>query len=172
MAHYVTCIYCKQKFDRDKVDTYQVSARRYAHIECHKNAEQNKTQEEKDYEALEKYIMNLLEEPYLNPRVKKQIKEYKENYNYSYSGMLKALVWFYEVKGNSIEKSNGGIDIVPYIYKDAFNYYYLLWQAQQKNEHKVIKEYVPTVKEIVIPTPKPRIKKRNLFSFLDEEEAE
>lgn len=34
MAHIVTCIYCKKKFDRDKYPFVQVSPRRYAHKEC------------------------------------------------------------------------------------------------------------------------------------------
>ncbi len=31
---------------------------------------------------------------------------------------------FYEVKQNPVEKSNDGIGIVPWVYKQAFNYYY------------------------------------------------
>ena len=80
MAHYVNCIYCKKRFDRDKVSTVQVSARRYAHKECAENYENNKSQEEKDIEALEKYIMKLFNEDYVNARVRKQIKEYREQY--------------------------------------------------------------------------------------------
>ena len=60
--------------------------------------------------------------------------------------------------------------IVPYIYQQAYRYYYSLWEAQQKNENKVVQEYVPVVKEIVIPIPERKIKKRKLFAFLDEEE--
>ena len=83
--------------------------------------------------------------------------------------MQKALTYFYEVKGNSIEKANGGIGIIPYIYKDAYNYYYSLWLARQKNEAKQIDLYVPQVKEIIIAPPKRKPKKRPLFTFLDEE---
>ena len=79
------------------------------------------------------------------------------------------MVYFYEIKGNNIEKANGGIGIVPFIYKDAFNYYYALWQAQQQNHNKDISDYVPRVIEIRIPRPQRKIKKRDLFTFLDEE---
>ena len=54
-AHYVTCVYCGERFNRDKEPTTQVSARRYAHKECAEKHEVNKSQEEKDLEALEKY---------------------------------------------------------------------------------------------------------------------
>ena len=36
--------------------------------------------------------------------------------------------------------------------------------------HNVMQEYIPVVKEIVIPIPERKIKKRKLFAFLDEEE--
>jgi hypothetical protein len=132
-------------------------------------AEQQKSQEIKDKEALEKYIMKMFNETYVNARVRKQINTYIADYNYTYSGILKALIYFFEIKGNSIDKANGGIGIVPYVYKDAYNYYYNLWLANQKNNDKIIEEYVPIIKEVRIPVPQRKIKKRNLFSFLDKE---
>ena len=69
MAHYVKCLYCGEQFDRDKVEYVQVSARRYAHPACVKNHNDNKTQEEKDLEQLEQYIMKLFDEPFVNARI-------------------------------------------------------------------------------------------------------
>lgn len=169
MAHIVTCVYCKQRFDRDKFPFIQVSARRYAHQECSLTEDQKKSKEEQDKEDLEQYIMQLFKVDYIDARIRKQIKQYREEYNYTYSGIRKALIYFYEVKGNSIEKANGGIGIVPYVYQHAYNYYLALWQAQQKNQDKVLTNYVPQVKEVVIPRPQRKIKKRELFTFLDEE---
>ena len=113
--------------------------------------------------------MKLFKEDYVNPRVRKQINTFIEEYQYTYSGIRKSLVYFFEVKGNPIERANGGIGIVPYVYKDAYNYYYSIWEANQKNEHKLVEEYVPQEKVITIPVPQRKIKKRKLFSFLDEE---
>lgn len=169
MAHIVTCVYCKQRFDRDKFPFIQVSARRYAHQECSLTEEQKKSKEEQDKEALEQYIMQLFKTDYIDARVRKQIKQFREEYNYTYSGIRKALVYFFEVKGNSIEKANGGIGIVPYVYQNAYNYYLALWQAQQKNQDKVLTNYIPQIKEVVIPRPQRKVKKRELFTFLDEE---
>lgn len=132
--------------------------------------EDKKTKDELDKEALEEYIMKLFNDSYINPRIRKQIKQYKDEYNFTYSGIHKALVYFYDVKGNSIEKAKGGIGIVPFIYQDAYNYYFSLWQAQQKNENKVIEMYIPTIKEVVVPVPQRKLRKRKLFTFLDEEE--
>lgn len=173
MAHWVTCVYCNERFDRDRMPFEQVSSRRYAHLECHKREAAKREKDEKDKEELEKYIMNMFKEEFVNPRVRKQINEYREKYNYTYSGILKALVYFFEVKGNSIEKAKGGIGIVPYVYNDAYNYYYNIWLANQKNVEILKPEkMIIEVREVHIPVPQRKIKKRELFTFLDEEEVE
>lgn len=110
--HQVKCKFCGETFDRDKEPFKQVSARRYAHLKCAQEYEKNKTKEEKDLEALEKYIMQLFDEPYVNARIRKQLKDYQKEYQYTYSGMLKTLMYWYEIKDNSIEKANGGIGIL------------------------------------------------------------
>ena len=113
--------------------------------------------------------MKLFGYEYVPPRAKKQINEYIQEYNYTYSGMLKALVYFYEIRGGSVDEAHEGVGILPYIYNDARDYYYNLWLAQQKNIYKDIKEFKPEVIEGRIPRPERNIIKRKLFSFLDEE---
>lgn len=98
------------------------------------------------------------------------MNDYIREYQYTYSGMLKALVYFYEIKGNNKNKANGGIGIIPFIYKDAYNYYYNLWMIQQSNKDKNVIDYVPKLKEIKIPIPKKEPRKRSVFTFLDEQE--
>ena len=146
--------------------------RRYAHQECSLNADEKKLKEEKDKQELDNYIIQLLKIDYIDARIRKQINKYIEEYQYTYSGIKKALVYFYEIKGNSIEKANGGIGIVPYTYKQAFDYYYTLWQAQQQNQGKQITDYKPRVIEVTIPRPQRKVKKKELFTFLDNEEEE
>ena len=59
-------------------------------------------------------------------------------------------------------------DIVDLMVTKAFDYYYAIWLAQQKNENKKIEDYIPEETEIVIPRPKPKPYKKHLFSFLDD----
>ena len=167
--HKVKCKYCGVVFDRDKIPFKQVSERRFAHLACAIAADNEKSQAEKDKEDLEKYIMELLNEEYISPRVRKQMSSYIEEYNFTYSGMKKALVYFYEVKGNDKSKANGGIGIIPYVYRDAYNYYYSLWLANQKNENKVMIDYRPVVREVRIPPPQLKPRKRCLFNFFEED---
>lgn len=126
--------------------------------------------EDLDKMKLEQYINQLFHTDYVDPRIQKQIKNYIKEYNFTYSGILKSLVYFYEVKQNPVEKSNDGIGIVPWVYKQAFNYYYAIWLAQQKNTNKTVENYIPKETEIIIPRPKPKSYKKHLFSFLDDKE--
>lgn len=220
MAHVVTCLYCNGRFDRDKEEYAQVSARRYAHAACMlreaekdpkyvkkeiidpndnvvcayckkpmskkdadcvmvgnnkyvhsacKELEDNREKTEK--EQLEEYIKELFQISFIDPRVKGQIKKYIDEYNYTYSGIRKALIYHYEIKGGDKSKANGGIGIVPYVYQHAYEYYYNLWLAKQKNKDVEVELYTPRVKEITIKRPERKIKKRPLFTFLDEEEG-
>ena len=171
IIHKVKCKYCGKIFFFYLVPFKQISAQRYAHYECAVAAENSKKQEDIDKEELENYIKQLLNEDFISPRVRKQINSFIEQYNYTYSGMRKALIYFYEVKGNDKSKANGGIGIIPYCYKQAYDYYYSLWLAKQKNENKDITTYVPQTKVVKIPVPQRKIRKRKLFTFLDDDEV-
>ena len=172
MAHNVKCVICNKTFDRDKIQAVKVSARRYAHHSCKPDGELVPLvvkAEDPDLTALKEYAKTLLGDTYVPVRVNKQIKDFKEQYNYTYSGMLKSLIYFYEVKGNSTEKANGGIGIVPFVYKDAYNYYYDLFLAKQQNKKKDVKTITHKVKEIIIKLPTVNIPKK-LFDLDDDEE--
>lgn len=169
MAHKVICIYCKKQFDRDKEPTKQVSVRRYAHLTCWEDHLANMTQEEKDIEAFYDYVKNLFGEEYNYILTKKLAERFVKENNYTYSGMLKTLKWYYEKEGHSLDKSNGSIGIIPYIYKQALNYYYNLYQAQLVNKEKNISNFImPKEKEIIIESPRVYVRPPHLW--LEEEE--
>ncbi|MGN0992836.1 MAG: hypothetical protein ACI4PE_02835 [Bacilli bacterium] len=166
--HYVTCLYCGQRFDRDIEPAVSVSAKRYAHINCAKEHEELIKKEEQDYEDLEKYIMKLFSKEYVTARIKKQIKDYHKEYDYSFSGMLKTLKWWYEIRGNSIDKANEGIGIIPFIYDQAEKYYYNLFLAKEANQN--IDIFNPVIEEIEIAPPQAYSIPPKLFKFENEVE--
>ena len=157
MAHLGICSKCGRQFDRDKVQAVKSGTRRYAHYECMPEGEKvplpQKDAENEDLAKLKDYINKLFGSSINWPLVTKQIKTFKEENGYTYSGMLKSLVYFYEVKGNHIENSKG-IGIIPFAYKDAYNYYYSLFLAQSQNEKIDFKEITSKVREITIKPPK------------------
>ena len=167
--HMVKCFYCGQQFDASREPFVMAKARRYAHKSCAENYQSSLTQEQKDRQELENYIKILFHTTSISTKIEKQIEKYISENHYSYSGIQRSLFYFYEIKKNSLDKANGGIGIVPYIYQEAYNYYYTIWLAQQQNQDKVIQDYKPQEIVITIPPPQRKIKKRKLFRFLDEE---
>lgn len=163
----VVCAYCKKELSKKSADCVQLKNGKYVHTACQALEEQR---EKTDKEKLEEYIMKLFNTPYVNPRIRQQINHYIAEYHFTYSGIQKTLYYFYEIKCNDIQKANGTIGIVPYVYQQASNYFYKIWEAQQKNLNVQIDLYTPKVKEIVIQRPQRKTKKRPLFTFLDEEE--
>lgn len=163
---FITCKYCKKTFNKNEEEYIQLTNSKYAHLRC---SELEAQREKTDAEKLDDYIMKLFNYDYVPPTAKKQIKQFITEYNYTYSGILKALVYFYEIKGGDKERAHDSIGIVPYIYQDAYRYYYSLWLAQQRNEEKDLDDYKPKIVEVKIPVPQRNIEKRKLFSFLDEE---
>ena len=140
---------------------------RYAHTECAILHETNKTKEETDKENLEEYIKKLFSLDFISPRIAKQLKTFREEYKYGYSGILKTLKYYYEIKNGDIEKANQGIGIVPYLYLEAYNYYKTIEDANKKNNNTIIENIKN--KKVTISPQKRRGMKKNIFSFLDKE---
>ncbi len=134
----VKCLYCAEHFSRDEVEFVQIK-NRYAHKSCSEKQEEyghrplikvnkpepppEKVQEEKDRLALVEYLLKVFKTARLNPAVFMLMKKYKEQYQFTNRGMLYALKYHLEVKRNPVEKMNGSVGILPYIYNDAYEYY-------------------------------------------------
>lgn len=168
--HMVKCKYCGQTFDANTTPFAKPSSNRYAHKKCHDEYMAIHAKDVADEKELYAYIDKLFNKEYNFVAVQRAIKKFIEEYHFTYSGIRKSLMYFYEVQGNSVEKANGRINIVPYVYKDAYNYYYSLWEAKQKNADTKIELYIPQEKVVKIPVPQRNLRKRKLFTFLDEEE--
>lgn len=175
-AAYVKCYYCGEKFDRNSVDFVKPTSNRYAHISCHEKAQYEMPKKvvkerkiEPDLLQLENYIKKLFNYTELPERVVRQIAKFRSSLGYSCNGILKSLIYFYEVKNNDLSKSNGGIGIVPYVYEDAYAYYYEIFCNSQQNKHIEEKDMEYKVIEITITAPKRKPRKTKKFTFLDEE---
>lgn len=168
--HMVKCPICNQMFDANKEPYVMVNSRRYAHLKCQEGAAAHELKIQQDKEKLESYIKELFGYKQLPERVKKQIKSYINERNYSYSGIYKTLKYWFEIKKGDIEKANGGIGIVPFIYDDAFTYWRGVWEAREQNK-EVGTIDIPTFEiHITSPERKPMKQIRKLFAFLEEDE--
>ena len=169
--HIVKCPKCGESFDTNLIQAVKISARRYGHATCYPDIKDfvpmEQSQQDPDLIKLKNYIDKKYGDKAKWPLINRQIKIFTKDKGYSLSGILKSLVWFYDIKGNSIEGSNGGIGIAEYAYQDAYNYYYNLFIAQNQNKDKDIAHIITKTKEITIPLPQITLNKR-LFNLDDE----
>lgn len=165
--HSTTCFWCHQAIYPNQEDVIAMPQLkdRYVHKRC------NDTHPQDDKDKIMLYIINLynLKDDYILPKYMLQLSDFEKQYHFTYSGMLKALKYWYEVKKNPVNK-NYGLGIIPHIYKQAYDYYYALWLAQEQNKTKNLDDYIPKDIIVEIKSPQRQIKKRKLFTFLDEEE--
>ena len=144
----VKCLYCSEQFDRD-TEEFVVVGKRYAHKSCQENHDNNKTKEQKDKEELEQYIVSLY--GYINALHRKQMKDLS-NAGYSYSGMHKTLIYFFEIKRNKVDKARG-IGLIPFVYKEAFDYYFKLHTIEERAKNISTEQLKHKVKVVRIPPP-------------------
>lgn len=162
MAHYVVCLVCGKKFDRDKYPVIKIGTR-YAHTEC--AGEQ--TQQFADKDSLYQYIKT--KDPKYNfILIEKQLENMmKAHPDYTYSGILKSLQYFLDIENGEWDTEKG-IAIVPYVYQKAFDYFYNLYCIQKKNEGKIIPTSVQTVK---IFSPRTTVEPKRMWKWEVDDEA-
>ncbi len=108
----IKCFKCKK--DIPKAEAIKKTNKYYCEC-CNKEAE--------DYKELIDYICNdLYKIKAPTGLMIKQIKDFKEKYNFSNSGIMFTLKYYYEILENKILE-DAGLGIVPYYYEKAKNHY-------------------------------------------------
>ena len=162
-----TCFWCHRALDT--TDSNVISMPELPNRWVHKGCAQ--IHPANDAEKLMIYIIQLykLKDNYIPQRLQKQLTQYENDYEFTYSGMMKALKYWYEVKHHPLD-TNYGVGIIPQIYNEAKRYYYALYLAQLENEKITdYSAYIPQDIEIKITPPQKKVKKRELFQFLEED---
>lgn len=83
---------------------------------------EKKEKEAKDRDILYKTIQTIYKIPYPNGQMLRQIKQFKEDRNYTYEGMTKCLCYFVKVMKKQ-PFLNGGLSFLPYHYDSSIKYY-------------------------------------------------
>jgi len=168
MPHIVKCSICGERFDRDKEPFVSTGNRRYAHQSCAIKIEGKENAAAR--EEIFRYTKELFKEHYSKIKIESSLNKMMQAGTYSYSGILKALKYWYDVKKGDISKSNYSLGIIPYIYRQAYDYYYAIWSARQNNADKDIEQFKPKTIVIKINNPTTSNRIKNKFSFLNEED--
>ncbi|SNZ10019.1 hypothetical protein SAMN05421503_1474 [Terribacillus aidingensis] len=150
MGRQVKCPYCETKLDQEDAISHQ---KRYYHPNC-LEAKKNESQ---DYKDLIEYICELHGISRPTGMMVKQIKEFRNDYNYKLKGIELALRYFYETESNPVREGDG-IGIVPYIYDKARDHYVTILNVEESVENAEL----PQEKVVSVLSPKPKkIKRRN-----------
>lgn len=169
--HIVTCRVCKKTFDTNDENEKWVmpSPRYYFHEQCYndwKHNTDNATDE--DWVILiYDFIARDLKGEYNYWSCEQLRKKYIRENKFTNKGIYFTLKYFYEVKKNPWSKANGSLGIVPYVYKDATEYWTDL-EWKKRGFMKAIEEQIfERANRDVIRFKRPTINKKKEKYNLD-----
>jgi len=163
----VKCGKCGQIFDRNSPDIPNEKIKnRYYHKDCPNELQKRPLS---DKEKLEATIKRIFKIKRLTPKFTMQINKYVKEYNYTYIGIEYTIHYFFEIKENSIDKAQGGIGIVPYVYAEAEQHYLAQLAIKKKAEKLGNILDIITPQKIMIKLPKPKPAK-NFNEIIDMKE--
>lgn len=114
MAREVICQYCKSQTNKVEKDKAVRIDNKNFHFGC--------AQQYLDKKELYETICRIFKLKAPGPKNNAYISKF-HNAGMTYKGMTHTLKYFYDIKRNSIAKSNEGIGIIPYVYDEAKHYY-------------------------------------------------
>lgn len=128
--HVIQCRLCKTKFDTDKEDYVLVGQRSYYHKNCYeewvKSRNNAKATGDSDFwqESLIDYLYRDIKMSIDFKKLTSQWEAFtKPDKKMTPKGIYFAVRYFYDVMHGDKEKAQGGIGIVPNIYKDSAQYW-------------------------------------------------
>lgn len=168
----VKCPECGERFDRDNTPSQKISNRWY-HLECIKAVQERNREkaenpnkidtesrgEENDRRELIRYICEKYDMKKPSGMILKQIKSFREEFEYTYKGMELSLRFFFDLENHSV-KEDTGIGIIPYVYDRAIKYHVRILEVQQSLE-----EYEETEVRQFKPRPKDNRRGRQLIDI-------
>lgn len=119
---------------------------------------------ETDRQELYELVAELFFMKFPTGMMMKQIKDYKEDLEYTYRGMTLSLIYWTETLGNTMSNARG-VGIIPYIYEDAKNFYIEKMEIRQEVEG--MGNNFTTRKEVKIQKSKTQKNKNGKYKVID-----
>jgi len=136
LARLATCKECNKKLLPEEKQTY--SGRSYCNT-CYTI----KINEKQSYDNLLNIVLQCFNITTPSGLMLKQIKQYKEEFKYSYDGMVYSLWYCKEVKNIKFE-AKYGLAILKYEYENAKDYFLQQQKIQQSVTYQEKKENIKT----------------------------
>lgn len=140
----VHCRICKKSIDRnvekEGIDWIMPSRNFFYHKSCYDSWKHDNSnikavkQDEEWIPYIWDFLSREIKVKYDYRKCDSQRKNFIKKYNYTNKGIFFALKYYYEVKNNNWEKSEGGIGILPFVYKDSCAY----WEEQYLKQKDIL----------------------------------
>ena len=125
--HMVMCRVCRKTFDaNDENEKWVMPSRNwYFHEQCYNDWKKNtdNATDEDWMMLIYDFIARDLKGDYNWHICENQRKKFLKENKFTNKGIYFTLKYFYEIKKNPWSKSNGSLGIVPYVYKEATEYW-------------------------------------------------
>lgn len=166
--HMVKCAFCGKEFDAN-VESFEKVAkgRRYVHEDCYNQyVKQHEESGQDARDQIHEKAKEILGDSYSYYRVESNINRFLKD-GRTYEGILKALVYWYDVLKNNPKRANGGITIVDYIYHDSQKYWAKKIKDKEKFEKKKAGKIARVEQRKCGQRPKLQTPKRSNYFNLD-----
>jgi len=142
MSRKVKCPSCSTL--NDKENTQKLDNRYYC-IMCAEKRIKEKAKHTDGWDELYNYICKLYNIDKLTGLMFKQIKDFRDNYEYKNKGMYLTLKYYYEVLGNEV-KEDTGLGIIVYYYEKALKHWVEVKAIEKHTDSFELNEQVKVVK--------------------------
>lgn len=126
----VKCPVCGTKNAKENTEEYKG---RYYCPECLRKKIEEQESRKSDWDRLFEYICQLYNIDKPTGMMFKQLKEYRDEYGYTDSGMYATLRYYHEILENNVLEG-AGLGIIPYYYDKARQHYTQYKQVEESVE--------------------------------------
>lgn len=149
------CPVCNENVKKEEINK-RYKGKTY-HIKCYdiminKKYEENVIQQIDPLKDLKEFILDLFKIDKMSNMMEDQLIKYTREYGYTTVGMLNALKYHFDICENELTDNVRGIGIIPFVYKEANEFFDNLKQ-REKNNRGVDYANVVVAKEIRIKPP-------------------
>lgn len=137
------CVSCEELFLKEELTVK--SGKKYCKT-CLQTKEEESTQYKNDWGLLFEYICKLYNIDKPTGMMFIQMKNYRQEYEYTNIGMYYTLLYYYEILDNSVLEDTG-LGIIPYYYDKAKKHYNKVYNLED-----VINDFESNEKSIKIKT--------------------
>lgn len=149
------CPVCNELVTKDQVS--KKNKGKTYHVKCFdtmlsKKYEDTIVQQVDPLKDLKEFILQLFKIDKLTNLMEDQLVKYTREYDYTATGMLNALKYYFEIRENELTDNVKGVGIIPFVYKEANEFFEKIKQREGDMKEVDVKQMV-TERTVKIKPP-------------------